>query len=149
MRFTILGMFKTSFYVLRSKGELFSKIDDFYDASAITLNLIRIPEKFDEIVSEFGDTSTESQQIPRNSISFLDFRPDNTFDSPERSGKFTRPKCSFVVQVRPCLSAYRMARFVRVMRALPSVVTIAVGILAAIRSVTVFVLSPSWNGFFF
>merc|ERR1719171_752038 len=45
--------------------------------------------------------------------------------------------------VRPCLSAYRMARFVRVMRAMPSVVTIAIGILAAIRSVisTIYILS--------
>lgn len=37
--------------------------------------------------------------------------------------------------VRPCLSAYRMARFVRVLRAMPSVVTIGLGIFAAVRSV--------------
>jgi hypothetical protein len=45
--------------------------------------------------------------------------------------------------IRPCLSAYRMARFVKVLRAMPSVVTITFGILAAIRSVmsTIYILS--------
>jgi hypothetical protein len=37
--------------------------------------------------------------------------------------------------IRPCLSAYRMARFLRVLRAMPSVVTIGIGILASVRSV--------------